>query len=454
MTETEHDHEPRADRRWLGLDQWFGPTLVFCLASVFLVDVPMPLSRSGSLEVTVGDFVGAALWAWVLVLLASRRWRPVGTWKVLLVVVAAFLAWFVLVEVVRLVRGDEVLQPVLVLRTTLLPVAAYLVLGARVERADRALNAVVLFVASLTLWHLGEWHNMRMSDFLGNSIVYVGLVVLALPPSVFVAANVRVRAPVLVRVAAWINMLAALVFPLWAGSRGVSAVAVVGILGCFLVMLRRRRFLGTMLATALVAVLIHAMTWWFNPLGSAYGMYRLVPPPSEVFPSLADEPRAQLDQAQRDTALTEMGKSDVGRAELGQASLDHLRQDPLIGDGVVYFELPDDGVTQQYAAHNAVLEHANAFGGIGLLGYVAIFLAAMWPGLRRLLRRSAEREAALLAVITTVIWLGFSLTQPTSLIMVVMVVYFAVIGGLLAPVAGGTRDESTHDAEHAPAVGA
>lgn len=436
----------------LGVPQWFGWTFVLCLASVFLVQVPMPLSRSGALEVTLGDFVAAGLWAWLGFLVVTKRWRPVSVWRGLLVVLVIFLAWFVVVEFIRLARADEVLQPVLVLRTTILPLIAYLALGCGIDRADRALNAVVVFQASLTLWHLGEWNSMRMSGFLGNSIVYVGLLVMLLPASVFVAAGVRARPPVLVRLAAWLNMLAALVMPVWAGSRGVSAVAFVGIVGCLVVMLSRRRFVGTMVATAVVATFIHAAIWWFNPMGAAYGMYRLVPPPSSVFPSLADDFRAELDQAQRETALSEMGKSDVGRSDLLDSSLEHVRADPLIGDGVVYFELPNDGVTQQYAAHNVVLEHVNSYGAIGFLGYVAIFLAALWPALGWLRRRSTERLAAMLALLTTAIFLGFSLTQPTSLIMAIMVPFFAAAGGLLAPlIAKGTSPDERPDPATEPA---
>lgn len=448
MTDTQYVTPAAKIRSGFAVNQWFGATLVLCFASTILVDVPMPLSRSGSLEVTLGDFVGAVLWAWLALLVVRRRWRPQAAWKIVLVVTALFLAWFVVVEAVRFARGDEVLQPVLILRTTLIPVVAYLIVGADIERAERTLNALVVFMAALTLWHLGEWHSMRMSDFLGNSIVYVGLLVMMLPVSVFVASGVRSRPPGLVRAAAWVNMLAALVLPVWAGSRGVSAVAFVAIVCCLFIMLGNRRFTSTLVGIGIVATLIQAAIWWFNPMGSAYGVYRLVPPPSQVFPSAAGNFRSELDEAQRETALAEMNKSDAGRAELREASLSHIREDPLIGDGVVYFELPDDGVTQQYAAHNLVLEHLNAYGAIGFAGYLAIFAGALWPVVTWVRRRRAPRHAPLMALVTTAAFLGFSLTQPTSLIMTIMVPYFAAIGGLLAPV-GTSRD--TPSVDHAPA---
>ena len=66
-------------RSALALDQWFGWTLVFCFASIALVDVPMPLSRSGTLEVTLADILGVGLWSWLAFLVVSRRWRPGST---------------------------------------------------------------------------------------------------------------------------------------------------------------------------------------------------------------------------------------------------------------------------------------------------------------------------------------------------------------------------------------
>lgn len=428
----------------VGLDQWLGWTLVLCFASVFLVDVPMPLSRSGSLEIALSDFIAAGMWAWLAFLVLTRRWRLISVWRALIVVLAVFLVCFVLVEVVRLMRGDEVLQPVLILRSTLLPVIAYLALGAGIDRADRALNAVVMFMAALTLWHLGEWNSMRMSDFLGNSIVYVGMLVMLLPASVFVAAGIRSSPPLVVRAAALINMLAALVFPVWAGSRAVTGVAFVGILLCLLIMLGNRRFTWVMVGTAAVALVIQASVWWFNPMGSAYGIYRLVPPPSSIFASTDGSFRAELDQAQRATAVSEMDKSDVGRSALWTASSEKVLEDPVVGDGIVYFDIPGDGLDQEFAAHNVVLEHLNAFGAVGFLAYAAIFVVALWPALCWLRRRTTTRHAPLLALVTTVIWGGFSLTQPTSLIMTVMIPYFATIGGLLAPMIAGRRgdDES------------
>ncbi|MFC7725890.1 O-antigen ligase family protein [Nocardioides sp. GCM10028917] len=439
MTGPDRKDSINTNRSLVGVDQWFGWTLALCFASVFLVDVPMPLSRSGALEIAYSDFIAAGMWAWLAFLVVSRRWRPTSVWWALIVVLAVFIACFVLVEVVRVLRGDEVLQPVLILRSTLLPVIAYLALGAGIDRPDRALNSVVLFMATLTLWHLGEWNSMRMSDFLGNSIVYVGMLVMLLPVSVFVAAGIRSRPPVVVRAAALINMLAALVFPVWAGSRAVTGVAFVGVLLCFFVMLGKRRFTWTMVATAGLALMIQASIWWFNPMGSAYGIYRLVPPPSSIFSSTDDSFRAELDQAQRATAVSEMGKSDVGRSELWTASSEKVLEDPLVGDGIVYFDIPGDGLDQEFAAHNVMLEHLNAFGGIGFLAYAAIFVVALWPALRWLRRRTTTRHAPLLALVTTAIWGGFSLTQPTSLIMTVMIPYFATIGGLLAPMISGRR---------------
>jgi hypothetical protein len=431
-------------RNALGLRHWLGWGFVFALASVFTIDVPLALSRSGSLAVTVGDFVGAGLWAALAWLLVTRRWRPGPPYRAVLIAVAVFCAWFGVVTLIRLMSNDEVLQAFLIARTTLLPVAGFLIVGAKLEPAQRALGGLVVFELLLTVWHLHEWNNMRMSLFLGNSIVYAGLIVMLLPLNTYVASRDKSEMPWALRWMALANMLAALVFPVWAGSRGTSLVAFVVILATFLVMAFRGRFVLTLLALGACALAIQASVWYVNPQGAAYGIYRLVPPPIELGLVPPHEGQVTSDLAQRETALVEKGKSDAGRAELIDASVDHIKHDPVIGDGVVYFELPDDGVEQQYAAHNFVLEHINAYGGIGFLLYLLLFATPLWPAIKWLRRREAQRDAPLLALLTAAALLTFSLTQPTTLLMVMMVPFYLAIGGLIAPLVV-KRPEEAHD---------
>lgn len=415
----------------LGLHHWFGWSIVFALTSVFSFDVPLPLSRSGTIPGTVGDFVGAAVWAVLAVLLVTRRWRPQPTYRSLLIAVAIFCAWFGVVTVIRLFLGDEVLQPFLVLRATLLPIAGFLLIGTGLEPPLRALNGLVVFEVLLNVYHLGEWNNMRMSSFLGNSIAYAGLIVMLLPVNAYIASRDKDTVPLALRCLAVVNMLAALVLPVWAGSRGTSLVAFVVIAATFVIMLSRRRFVWVMLGVGAVALAIQGAVWFVNPQGAAYGIYRLVPPPVELGITPPQPGQASSDIAQRETALVEKGKSDAGRAELLDASMSHVRADPIIGDGIVYFQLPDDGADQEYAAHNFVLEHINAYGGIGFLFYLAFFVVPLWPALRWLRRRGSPSDAPLLALLMTVGLLTFSLTQPTTLLMVIMVPFYLGIGGLI-----------------------
>jgi hypothetical protein len=436
-------------RTVLGLQHWLGWGFAFAVSSVFTIDVPLALSRSGSLAVTVGDFFGAALWAILAWLVVTKRWRPGSTYRALLLAVVVFCAWFAVVTLIRLLSNEEVLQAFLIARTTLLPVAGFLIIGAKLEPPQRALNGLVVFELLLTLWHLHEWNNMRMSLFLGNSIVYAGLIVMLLPLNAYVASRERSEVPTLLRWMALVNMLAALVFPVWAGSRGTSLVAFVIILLTFLVMAFRRRFVVTMLAIGACALVIQASVWYVNPQGAAYGIYRLVPPPIELGITPPHAGQAGSDLAQRETALVEKGKSDAGRAELIDESTAHIRKDPLIGDGVVYFELPDDGVEQEYAAHNFVLEHINAYGGIGFILYLLLFGIPLWPAIRWLRRRDSQRDGPLLALLTTAGLLTFSLTQPTTLLMVMMVPYYLAVGGLIAPLVKDRREEA-HDCPGPP----
>lgn len=420
-------------RLWhqVGVHEWFGLGFVLAAASMVSVQVPLGLSRSGSLAITLGDVVGSLLWAALTVALIMRRWTLRGSYRALAVAVVLFVGWMALVTLLRLRAGDEVLQAFLVMRTTLVPLAAYFMFAAGWEKPWRALHGLVVLEVGLNLWHLGDWNITRWSPFLGNSIIYTGLLVMLLPVNAWILARATSRTPLLLRVAAFLNIVAAFVFPPWAGSRAMSAVLAVAAVATVLLLVLARQGLRRFLAAALVALVVSGTVWFVNPAGSAYGLYRLVPPPADFGVTAFDD--AMVDEsAQRDTLVDEMKTSDAGRGDLITMSIDSIKRDPLIGEGQVYFPLETSEGPMEYAAHNFVLEHLNAYGAIGFIFYALLFLLMLLPGAGRLLPRqegSVYNHVALLATATV---FAFSLVQPTMLIMPVVMTLVIVIGSLKA----------------------
>jgi hypothetical protein len=426
-------------RQQIGVREWLGLGFVLAAASMVTVQVPLGLSRSGSLALTLGDFVGSALWAALAAGLVMRRWTLRGNYRTLAIAVAVFLGWMAVVTVLRQRAGDEVLQAFLVMRTTVVPLAAYFMFGAGWEKPWRALHGLVVLEVGLNLWHLGDWNNTRWSPFLGNSIIYTGLLVMLLPVNAWVLARATAATPLLLRLAAFLNIVAAFVFPPWAGSRVMTVVLAVTALGTLLVLVMARRGLRRLLAAAIVALVVSGTVWLVNPAASAYGLYRLVPPPADFGITFFDD-IAVDESAQRDTLVEEMRTSDVGRGDLIDMSMDSFQRNPWIGEGHVYFPLETSEGPMEYAAHNFVLEHLNAYGAIGFVLYAGLFLVMLLPGLLRLLPRQEGSTANQVALLVTASALAFSLVQPTMLIMSVVMPLIVVIGALKAEIIRTTED--------------
>lgn len=415
----------------LALREWLGLGFVLVLASVITIEVPLGLSRSGSLAVTLGDFVGGLVWGALVATWLARRWTLTGAYRSVAVCLAVFCVWMVVVSLIRLRAGDEVLQAFLVLRTTLIPIAAYFIFAAGWETPRRAMNGLVMIEVALNVWHLPEWDFTRYSPFLGNSIIYTGLLVMLVPINAYVLAGGLSRAPVLVRVAAFLNLVAALVFPMWAGSRVMTAVLGVTVLGTLLILAIGRLGIRWLVAAGGVALVLTATVWLVNPNASAYGIYRLVPPPVDFGITAFADPAVD-DTEQRDNLVKEMATSDAGRGELIQLSVDSIQRDPLIGEGQVYFPFDTSEGTMEYAAHNFVLEHTNAYGLIGFALYALLFVLMLAPGVTRLLPRQEGSVRNQLALMVTAAVFAFSLVQPTMMIMPVVMTLIVAIGALKA----------------------
>ncbi|MHB1173341.1 MAG: O-antigen ligase family protein, partial [Lacisediminihabitans sp.] len=253
--------------------------------------------------------------------------------------------------------------------------------------------------------------------------------------------------PILVfQVLASLEVFAALVLPLWTGSRSVSTLAIIAVVGTLIALRPLRQITGIMVVLAVAAAGLNAAVWAINPSTAAYGLYRLVPPPISVIDQQpTSEEREQsaedLEQApavlqqERTSAVLQQERiaSDANRAELWQMSIASIREDPVIGGGQVYFEIDSFRGLAPFSAHNFVLEHNNAYGGIGFLLYLALFVGALWPGWRLFRRGDPGSALNLVALAVTAVTFAVSLIQPTLMITSIVMTYFVAIGALKFP---------------------
>jgi hypothetical protein len=400
---------------------WVGPGFVLVLLSLVAFAVPFPGSDSGTLDVYPTEGLVVLLGGALLTLLISRRWRPAAVTQRLILVLAVFLAWYVVVTVVRYLAGEEVKQSALAMRTTVLPLVCYALLDIGWERPMRVVRSMVLLNLGISLVHLPAWQNMRMSDYLGNSMVYGALLVMLIPLNVYViAVTSSSRSDLALKLVALINLVFALVMPVWTGSRSLTIL-------CWLVLVVSAAFLvrRTLVWIALGVVVLgalaaHTAVWVTNPGGAAFGVYRVVPPPA------LQGPEAEVQAV----TVSEKQKADSERAVLQRQSIDEIKEDPIFTDGRLYFPFESDFGETQASPHDFVLEHIDAYGVVGFALYLALFGVVLWPGCLRLRMRqpgAAENVCAWLTLGTT---MGFSLAQPTMLIFTIVMPMWLVLAAM------------------------
>ncbi|UUZ61042.1 O-antigen ligase family protein [Nocardioides sp. B-3] len=322
--------------------------------------------------------------------------------------------------------GDEVKQSLLALRTTVVPLVCYFLVDARLDRSRTMVRGLVLLNLAVNVFHLPARKNMRMSEFLGNSMIYGGLLVVLIPLNVYVPAQHRESTlPTrLLRASAAVNLLLAIVMPIWTGSRSLSLLCVAVFVGSACLLVRSRKVLATLGAVVLVAGVVHGVVWKTNYGGAAFGIYRIVPAPAFTggVGDARDKAIEVIDE--------EKGKADFNRVALAEASIDEIREDPVFTDGRLYFPYDNDMGEETATAHNFVPEHLNAYGGLGFVLYLSLFGVALVPGWRRFRMRRIGARENVAAFLTVGAALGCSMGQPTMLILTIVVPLWLVVGAL------------------------
>ncbi|MBA2954881.1 O-antigen ligase family protein [Nocardioides sp. CGMCC 1.13656] len=400
---------------------WVGLGLVLVLLSLATFSVPFPGSDSGRLDVYASEGLAAVIGAVLLVLLLTRRWRPGSACRRLILVSVVFLAWYLVVSGVRQATGEEVKQSALVLRTTILPLVCYALIDIGWDRPLRVVRGLVLVDLGVSLVHLPEWQDMRMSDYLGNSMVYGAFLVMLIPLNVYVlATRGSSRGDVVLKVAAVLNLAFGLVMPVWTGSRSLTMLCGLVFVVSVAALVRRAGVLLLIAAVVVVVGATHAAVWKTNPGGAAFGIYRVVPAPATN----------SAEEAAIEVVESEKGKADLNRSALQRQSIDEIEEDPLFTDGRVYFPYDNDLGEETASPHNFVLEHLNAYGVVGFLLYLGMFAVVLLPGCTTISMRrpgAAENVCAWLTLGTT---MGFSLAQPTMMIFTVTIPLWLVIAAM------------------------
>ncbi|MCL2486320.1 MAG: O-antigen ligase family protein [Oscillospiraceae bacterium] len=377
---------------------WLGPAFILAVLAAVPVTLPMPLFllRNGFFVFYASELaVGAGLVA-AAVMFIRKKYRLSPFLKYTLAALAVFLVWYCAVTAVRIISGGTWSQSVLTLRTTALPLFVLLMMDMGLEKGRRCMLGLCMYNFFICAVQMGYavFSEVRMSPFMGNLMVFTCAAVLLIPANFFcLDLALHKRCPGVFAPVALFNLFCVIFLPFMGGSRSAAMAAVMGVATSFFIFLRREAVRKRALAVILIGVSVVFIFWVLNFGGkSEGGLYRVLPTPSQVGKFIGYEGYYKLPGGDKyvrigqskqpgkpqsvntiNATIREKKQSDFDRKFLWSESLESIKRSPIIGEGTIYFGIDTSYGVSAQAAHNFILEHINAFGGVGFLLWLAIF---------------------------------------------------------------------------------
>ena len=444
---------------------WFGPSFILAILATITVTLPMPLFllRNGSFVFYASELAVGAGFIAAIVMLIRKKYKVSPFLKKTLVALVLFLICYCGVTAARIFLGYTWSQSVLTLRTTVLPLFVLLMMDMRIEKGRRCMLGLVAYNFVICAAQMGYviFSEVRMSPFMGNLMVFTCAAVLLIPANFFCFDLViRKRCPKIFSWIALFNLFCVIFIPFMGGARSTVAASMMGIVISVFIFRKRKTLCKSVFAVILVSFTVIFSFWALNFGGkSVDGLYRVLPTPAQAAKMIkikgsdklpggdnyvrksdkssgkgsaaSDTRRINQTQQERDT-------SDASRSDLWKASIDSIKRSPIIGEGTIYFPISTSYGVDAQAAHNFILEHINAFGGVGFILWSAIFLVPLWqiitsggPKKYRPKKRRTPKLCLMCAVLMMAVQSSF---QPTMMIVPTVTLLWLVIASWKAVV--------------------
>lgn len=424
----------------------------------------MPISDNGVLKVSIIELLLPFGCIAIAIAFFTKRYVPSKIGLYLIYAIISFVAYYIILFAYRYSMGLEAKQSLLALRTTLPPLLLFLLADSKWLSYKRTVTDLVLINVIINAIQLTNIIELRLSPFLGNIMVFLSIIIALLPVNYYtIYKQNEIKYGRIFAVLSWFNIIIALVFPILSGSRiGFAASVLILLLSMLNHGIKKRAIIGKSIICVLLSVLLLGYLWNENPRGMSFGLYRLFPrhvtlvanapventqpgnTPSAGAPTASapveNQQPTQIDMQEQAKLANidkvvkvmqqETEKSNVARSYLWHASISSIYRNPLLGEGVMYFEYPNDYNVPQQAAHNFILEHANAYGLIGLILYLLLLaipvLGSLMEGSYNIFRNfSVVKGNMLISAAAVTIQ---SLFQPTMLIIATVMILWVSIG--------------------------
>ncbi len=396
-------------------------TLGLLIASIISVNIPMPISDSGFLTVNLIEIILPFIALYLFIKLLKKQYVINQNLLLLLKIIILFILGYSFIFMLRLLNGNEYKQSLLTVKVVILPIIILFFYDYHKFSFKNAIYAFVFFDFFINLKMFFNLANLRMLMFLGNILVPISIIILLLPINFYIILSSSFSDKKIIKVLSSLNIVMSIIYPILVGSRVPAFTTILSIILCIIWGIKEKsKKIRYTVSITIFSFCILSTLWFTNFRGLATYMYRIVPPTSVVnqTPEIKD-----ISKNTFIVTMEEKSKSDSSRFSLWQRSIQSIVEDPIIGEGTIYFTLPEtSGIAQP--AHNFILEYINSF-GIPLTFFVSLIYLYLISIIYK--KRECNRLCKLISGTAFINLLGISLFQPTFMIVSIMMILWIFI---------------------------
>lgn len=415
--------------------------LIVLLISIINVNIPMPISDNGVLQVAIIEiFLPITILIFSILIFIKKLVLKEGYEKILKSIII-FIAFYIILSILRMLLGYEFKQSLLAIKVTIFPmILLFLAKYLKIDK-EYMIKNLITFEFIINCIQLTNYTNFRMSNFLGNIMVYLSILVMLFIINVHVLKENKYS--LIMKLFSFVNILLTLITPLMAGAR--SSFYIVCILSILVVVycIINKKLYCSLIIILLIIASFGINVYCFKNCRNHIGMYqdRILPtvfkknsviiekpnieiiPPNNVIPNGTESNIPEKnDTILNNNTNIEKVKSDNIRKYLVNKSIESIKKSPLIGEGIMYFDVNTDYGVSLQSAHNFILEYINAYGIIGFIIYLFIHFRIIL----NIFIHLKDRNLFALIILTIPVILIQSLVQPTMLIVPIVIIYYTL----------------------------
>ena len=386
------------------------------IASIIDFNIYMPISDNNILKITAIELFLPIMIAYYIVLFIRKKLELNVFYKKLCLSILLFFLWYGFIFIARFLMGYEFKQSLLAIKVSIFPLILLFFIHRLSIPKDHLIKNLLLFNFVLNVIQWGNCTNFRMSNFLGNIMVYLTLICMLFPINIYYLE--QKESSIFYKIIGFFNTCSVLLIPLMAGSRSSFYISMCIFFILLMHTLATRKIQSLFLLILSFLVSFGGNYYFLNQTGVVSYSHRILPGffeqrlnPDDNLNSF-DDFEEIMDQ--------EKDKSDNLRGELVQKSLESIKKSMIIGEGIIYFPVDTDYGVSLQSAHNFILEYINAYGLIGFLLYGIIHLIIIFE----LWKTTILKGSLIFLICAFISTFGHSFVQPTLLIVPVVVLFF------------------------------